>query len=157
MARRFQFRLHALLRLREAMEQEARRALARLMDSRRTLEAGLEAVREERTAAFEARRTEPGTPVDLQRWRLVERYLVVLERREASLREELRRVAEQTEAARAAVVRARQERMTLTRLMERRKLLHDQENDRKERLEVDDLAVLRHRTPAAPRPAGGTP
>lgn len=151
MARRFEFRLHALLRLREAMETEAQRALGRLLHAQRELEGQLEGLRLERSATFEARRSPAGEPVDLLRWRLVERYLVVLERRETRLGEELQQATRRTEAGRAALVKARQERMMMVRLMERRKALHDQENDRKERLEVDDLAVIRSRLVAAPR------
>ena len=94
-----------------------------------------------------------GEPVDLLRWRLVERYLVVLERREVQLQEALQTAVQRTEAGRAALVKARQDRMMMVRLMERRKALHDQETERKERLEVDDLAVIRSRLVAAPRPA----
>lgn len=153
MARRFYFRLHALLRLREAMETEARRHLARMLQAQREIELLIESVRQAREAAFEARRSAPGEVVDLLRWRLVERYLVVLERREARLEEDRRRAEVQTDAARASLVKARQQRMMMLRLKERRQSLHDTEVDRKERREVDDLAVIRSRYVAVPRTA----
>lgn len=153
MARRFQFRLHALLRLREAMETQAQRSFGRLLQAQSEIEAQLGSLQQERTATFEARRSPAGEPVDLLRWRLVERYLVVLERREVQLQEALQTAVQRTEAGRAALVKARQDRMMMVRLMERRKVLHDQETERKERLEVDDLAVIRSRLVAAPRPA----
>lgn len=153
MARRFYFRLHALLRLREAMETEARRHLARMLQAQRELESQIEAVRLAREAAFESRRSEPGEVVDLLRWRLAERYLVVLERREVRLAEDLRRAEMQTDHARGSLVKARQQRMMMLRLKERRQSLHDQEVDRKERREVDDLAVIRSRYVAVPRTA----
>ncbi len=151
MARRFVFRLHALLRLREAMETEARRHLARMIRSQVEVESQLAALRDERAATFEARRAERGQPVDLARWRLVERYLVVLERREVRLQESLRLAVLQTENARSSLVKARQARMTMLRLKERRQAIHDLENDRKERREIDDLAVIRSRFVAASR------
>lgn len=151
MAKRFQFRLHALLRLREAMETEARRHLARMIRGQLEIEQGLAALREERAFTFEARRTDPGQVIDLIRWRLVERYLVVLERREVRLQEDLRLAVVQTEGARASLVKARQARLTMLRLKERRQAIHDQENDWKERREVDDLAVVRSRFVAAAR------
>lgn len=153
MARRFYFRLHALLRLREAMETEARRHLARMLQAQREIELLIESVRQAREAAFEARRSAPGEVVDLLRWRLVERYLVVLERREARLEEDRRRAEVQTDAARASLVKARQQRMMMLRLKERRQSLHDTEVERKERREVDDLAVIRSRYVAVPRTA----
>jgi flagellar export protein FliJ len=151
MASRFIFRLHALLRLREAMETEAQRHLARMLHAQRDLESQIETLLQERTAAFEAKRSAPGQTVDLLRWRLAERFLVVLERREGRLREAHRQATIETENARASLVKARQAHLTLLRLKERRQALHDQENDRKERREVDDIAVLRSRFVAAAR------
>jgi flagellar export protein FliJ len=145
MARRFFFRLHALLRLREAMETEARRHLARMLRAQLQIETQLDDLRHERAATFESRRSAPGEPVDLLRWRLAERYLVVLERREARLQAALREAINNSENARSSLVKARQERLTMLRLKERRQAIHDRENDRKERLEVDDLAVIRSR------------
>jgi len=145
MASRFVFRLHALLRLREAMETEAQRRLARMIHTQRDLEAQLEALAQERAATFESRRSAPGTTVDLLRWRLAERFLVVLEHREGRLKEAHRQASLETERARAALLKARQARLTLLRLKERRQALHDLENDRKEQREVDDIAVLRSR------------
>jgi len=145
MARRFFFRLHALLKLREAMETEARRHLARMLQAQLLIETQLDDLRRERAATFESRRSAPGEAVDLLRWRLAERYLVVLERREARLQASLREAVADTEAARSSLLKARQERLTMLRLKERRQAIHDQESDRKERLEVDDLAVIRSR------------
>jgi flagellar FliJ protein len=151
MARRFIFRLHALLRLREVMETEARRNLARKLFAQQELEGQLVTLREERSATFESRRSGQGESIDLQRWRIAERFLVVLERREARVNDALRQATVDSEQARAALLKARQAKMTLLRLKERRQAIHEQENDLKERREVDDLAVLRSRFVAAAR------
>ena len=153
MAQRFVFRLHALLRLRESLEAEAQRHLARTIHAQRSIENQLDALLRERADTFETRRSARGETVDLLRWRLVERYLVVLERRELHFKESLRLAIIDTERARATLVKARQARMTMLRLMERRRAIHEQENDRKERREIDDLAVVRSRFVAASRPA----
>lgn len=151
MARRFMFRLHALLKLREALETEAQRNLARRLRDQAELETQLDSLRRERSAAFESRRSAQGQAIDLLRWRIAERFLVVLERRESGLLETLRQAVVATENARASLIKARQGRMTMLRLKERRQTLHDLENDRKERREMDDLAVVRSRFVAVSR------
>ena len=151
MARRFIFRLHALLRLREVMETEARRNLARKLYAQQEIEMQLAVLQEERSATFESRRSGPGQPIDLLRWRIAERFLVLLERREVRLTAALRQATLDSDNARASLLKARQAKMTMLRLKERRKAIHDQENELKDRREVDDLAVLRSRFVAAAR------
>lgn len=145
MARRFVFRLEGLLRVRESFEREARRHLARMLQLRAEAEAVLARLGEERTATFESRRAQPGLPIDLLRWRAAERYLVLLERRMERAREDLRQAEAQVDVARASLLKARQAKLMLLRLKERRQAIHDQEVLRRELQEMDDLAVLRSR------------
>ena len=145
MARRFIFRLEGLLRVRESFEREARRHLARMLQLRAEAETALERLELERTATFESRRAQPGLPIDLLRWRAAERYLVFLERRLEQAREELRQAEVQVDIARASLLKARQAKLMLLRLKERRQAIHDLEVLRKEHHEMDDLAVLRSR------------
>ena len=145
MARRFVFRLEGLLRVRQALEREARRHLARMMQHEAEVQLRLEALGLERTRTFDLRKVEAGTPVDLLRWRLAERYLVVLERRIERTKEDLAVAKSQVEIARSSLLKARQSKLMLLRLRERRQAIHDLENFRKEVREMDDLAVLRSR------------
>ncbi len=145
MARRFVFRLEGLLRVREAFELEARRHLARMLKLRAEAAAALDRLEQERTAAFESRRAEPGATIDLLRWRLAERYLVLLERRILTAREDVDLAETQVDIARSSLLKARQSKVMLLRLKERRQALHDLEVLRKEQREMDDLAVLRSR------------
>lgn len=145
MARRFVFRLEGLLRVREAFELEARRHLARMLKLRAEAAAALDRLEQERTATFESRRAEPGAAIDLLRWRLAERYLVLLERRILTAREDVALAETQVDIARSSLLKARQSKVMLLRLKERRQAFHDLEVLRKEHREMDDLAVLRSR------------
>jgi flagellar export protein FliJ len=147
MARRFVFRLDGLLRVREAFEREARRHFARMLRFREEAEAGLARLETEQTTTFESRRALPGVAIDLLRWRLVERYLVLLERRIAKAREDVELAKTQVDIARSSLLKARQAKLMLLRLKERRQAIHDLEASLKEGREMDDLAVLRSRFP----------
>lgn len=145
MARRFHFRLQPILRLREALEKEAQRHLARMMGLQREREAALEALAREREGVLEVRRAKPGALLDLPAWRAAERYLVVLDRRivaaEVALAEAVKRVLE----ARQALQQAHREHLMLVRLQERKWEQHRQAQLWDEAKEADDLTVMRYR------------
>jgi len=149
MAARFHFRLEPLRKLREALEREAERALARALQAEREARAHLEALASQRTATFEARRLASGQVLDLELWRAGERFLVVLERREVEGYEGLRAASAQVAANREALTLAHREHLMLVRLKERRALQHAQEQQRREIREMDELAILRHHRPTA--------
>lgn len=145
MAKRFRFRLEPLLHLRSALEKEAERSLARALQEERRLEGELEALAQSRTATFESRRSEAGRFLDLQAWRDSERHLVVIERRVMETGEALVLARARTEACREALRKAHRDRLSLERLKERRKLQHDEEQDKLEAAQLDELAVMRFR------------
>jgi flagellar export protein FliJ len=144
MAARFHFRLEPLRKLREALEREAELALARAIQAEREVRAFLEALAAERLTIFEARRLASGQVLDLDLWRAGERYLVVLERRQLEGYERLRVASTQVATVREALALAHRNHLMLVRLKERRALLHAKEQERREALEMDDLAILRH-------------
>ncbi len=144
MAARFRFRLEPLRKLREALERDAERTLARTLQAERALRAHLEALAAERVAIFEARRLASGQILDLELWRAGERYLVVLERRQLEGYERLRVASAEVVAAREALGLAHREHLMLVRLKERRALQHAKEQALREALDMDELAVLRH-------------
>lgn len=149
MAARFHFRLEPLRKLREALEREAERGLARALQAERTVRELLETLAGQRLALFEARRTAAGQRLDLEQWRDGERFLVVLERRQVEGYERLREASAQVAAAREALVLAHRNHLMLVRLKERRALLHAREQQLREALEMDELAVLRHHRQSA--------
>ena len=149
MAARFHFRLEPLRKLREALEREAERALARALQAEREVRDFLAALEAERTALYEARRQAAGQLLDMDLWRAGERYLVVLERRQIEAYERLRNAATATAAAREALVLAHRNHLMLVRLKERRALQHLKEQELREALEMDELAMLRYQRQSA--------
>lgn len=145
MAMRFRFRLQTLLKLRRSMEEAAQRALASALRHRDMLVMRLEIQEKQRQEALEGRRAGPGEVLDLERWRQIERWLVVLERTIRQTKEALVQAENRVAEARAALLRAHMEHMTLLRLRERRKEQFDLEALRQEAKEADEIAVLRHR------------
>ncbi|BDU68531.1 hypothetical protein GETHOR_06320 [Geothrix oryzae] len=149
MAARFHFRLEPLRKLREALEREAERGLARALQGEREVREHLEDLARQHRAIFESRRTASGQALDLELWRAGERFLVVLERRQLEGYERLREAVAQVAAARAALVLAHRNHLMLVRLKERRALLHAREQQLREILDMDELAVLRHHRQSA--------
>lgn len=145
MATRFHFRLQSLLKLRQALEEEAKRAFAKTLQERDKIEARLTALHQEHAATLEIRRTPVGETVDLHRLRHVERYLVLLEHRMLQAKEDLALAQEQVAQARTALTKAHQAHLILLRLKERRQEQHDLERLQEEIRELDEIAVLRHR------------
>ena len=145
MAARFRFRLESLLKLRHSMEQMAQRALAVALALQDQARARLEQFQASHAQAIEARRVAPGQSVDLDRLRYIERFLLVLERRIAAARDQLREAEARVAAARQDLLRAHRAHLMLVRLKERRQEQHALEQLREEFREMDDMAVLRYR------------
>jgi flagellar export protein FliJ len=144
MAARFRFRLEPLRRLREALERDAERSLARALQAERDVRQYLESLAAQRLAIFEARRLATGQVLDLDLWRAGERYLVVLERLQLEGYERLRVASAQVAAMRDALILAHRNHLMLVRLKESRALQHAKEQQLREALEMDELAVLRY-------------
>jgi flagellar export protein FliJ len=149
MATRFHFRLEPVRKLREALEREAERSLARALQAERDVRAHLESLAAQRLALFESRRLATGQALDLDLWRAGERYLVVLERRQVEGYERLRIASAQVQTARENLTLAHRNHLMLVRLKERRALQHAREQALREALEMDELAVLRYHRQSA--------
>ena len=149
MAARFRFRLEPLLKLREALEREAERALAKALQAEHEVRLYLDSLAEQRTAIFESRRLTIGQALDLELWRAGERYLVVLDRHQIEGYERLRIASAQVTHAREALVLAHRNHLMLVRLKERRALQHAMEQQLRETMEMDELAIHRHHRKSA--------
>lgn len=150
MAARFRFRLEALLKLRKALEEDAQRALGKAIQARNLLQTRLEHMQKEHEEVRNSRRNAPGETIDLDRWKAIERYLVVLERLMVQLNQELQQAEVRVLEARQALTKAHQAHLMLVRLKERRKEQHDREVMLEEFRIQDELAVLRHRFSTQP-------
>ena len=144
MAARFKFRLEALLRVRRALEEEAKRSLTRTLAARDQALARLAELREDQRATLESRRTAPHAVVDLDRWRATERFLFVLEKRINQAMDFIRLAEARVAQARQALLKAHQNHLILVRLKERRQEQHAQVVLREELREMDEIAVLRY-------------
>lgn len=144
MAARFHFRLEPLRKLREALEREAERALGRALQAERTIREEIDALAVQRQAVFDARRVGAGMLLDLELWRAGEAFLVALERRQVQAYERLRAAAHRVAEARGALAEAHRDHLMLVRLKERRALQHAREQELREAIALDELAVLRH-------------
>jgi flagellar export protein FliJ len=149
MATRFHFRLETLRKLREALEHDAERSLARTLQAEREARTYLDSLATQRTAIFEARRLATGQVLDLELWRAGERFLLVLERHQTEGQERLRSASAQVATARAILTLAHRDHLMLVRLRERRALLHAKEQELREALEADEMAVMRHHRQSA--------
>ncbi|MBI1752204.1 MAG: flagellar export protein FliJ [Acidobacteria bacterium] len=149
MAARFHFRLEPLRKLREALEREAERHLARAIQAEQQARAYLDTLSAQRTALFESRRLAAGQALDLDLWRAGERYLVVLERRQVEGYERLRKASADLAEAREGLALAHRNHLMLVRLKERRALQHAQEQQLRETLDMDELAILRYHRESA--------
>lgn len=144
MAARFHFRLEVLRKLRESLEREAERALARALQAEQAIRNELDGLAAQRQAVFESRRIASGQMLDLELWRTGEAFLVVLERRQVQAFERLREASQRVASAREALTVAHRDHLMLVRLKERRALQHEHEQMLREALAMDELAVLRH-------------
>lgn len=145
MATRFRFRLEGLLKLRKSLEEDARRHLALRIAERDEVQRDLERLQSETAQAVEARRTEAGAVLDLERWKAIERFLVVQERRIALRHQDLDQAEQRIQEARQRLTRAHQEHLMLVRLKERRQAQHTLDAEREEAVLLDETSVLRHR------------
>jgi len=141
----FKFRLQSLLKLRQAVEDQAKRQLARMMAQEKEARARLAEYRQAHLDTVAGRRQEPNQIIDIERLRATERYLVALERRIMEASGLLAKALEQVAMARAALVKAHRDYLMLVRLRERRLDQFNLEAQRAEAREVDEMAVLRHR------------
>nr|WP_320133708.1 flagellar export protein FliJ [uncultured Holophaga sp.] len=145
MAARFRFRLQSLLKLRKSLEEEAQRGLARELAALRAIERRIADLHAEHDRTASIRVSQPGQVVDLDFWKAVERYLVVLESRIHRAGEERQEAQARVAEARAGLTRAHQAHLTLVRLRERRQEAHALETLHQEIREADEMAVLRAR------------
>lgn len=145
MPRRFSFRLQPILRLRESLEKEAQRHLARMLGLQATCEQQLDDLVRHRAETFESRRVPAGMLVDVDAWKATERYLVVVDRRILQAEEALAQAVKRVLDARQALLTAHRHHLSLLRLRDRRLEQHSLETAREEAREVDDMTVLRYR------------
>ena len=152
MAARFRFRLESLLKLRHSLEQVAQRNLAKALAQLDQARARVAELLRSQLETVALRSIGDHQVVDLEQWRAIERYLLVLELRLTVAQQQVREAETGVAAARRALMEAHRAHLMLVRLKERRQELHALELLREEARDMDEMAVLRYRIGPASQP-----
>ena len=137
----FRFRLQTVLKHRERIEREAKRALGRLHQERETLEekrAEFIKQRRESLADLAAQVTEGATAAKLL---LLEKYRIRLERDIARKLKEINAAQVRIDAQLAVVETKMKERKSVEKLRDRRKEEYKVEERRRETKQIDDIVA----------------
>ncbi|MDR2561021.1 MAG: flagellar export protein FliJ [Holophagales bacterium] len=144
MAKRFQFRLATLLKIREAKKKEAQRILGEHMAELLRLQDHHKWLAEQKNQAADSRRAGKGEAVSVETWRSVERFLLSMDRKMAENAEKITRAQILVENARKELTKAHQAHLTLQRLKERRQEQYNYEVSLDEQKQADELAIMRY-------------
>jgi len=144
MAKRFQFRLATLLKMREAKKKEAQRILGLHMAELMRLQDHQKWLLEQKTGAANSRRADKGQAVSVETWRSIERFLLSMDRKLADTREKITQAQLRVENARKELTKAHQAHLTLQRLKERRQEQYNYEVSLDEQKQADELAIMRY-------------
>jgi flagellar FliJ protein len=144
MAKRFQFRLATLLKIREAKKKEAQRILGLRVAELMRLQDQLQSLKGQKTGAANTRRAGKGQAVNMEMWRSVERFLVSMDRQIATTNEKIAQAQVLVDNARKELTKAHQAHLTLQRLKERRQEVYDYEISLDEQKQADELAIMRY-------------
>lgn len=141
---RFKFRLATLLKLRESTRDERRRALAQAMEAMQILQGRIADVQAEQQRAIEeSRGKQHAGAVDVDHLMQLHRYQWQLKLDERVLNEQLRKVADEVEKRRLALVEADRQVKTLEKLRERQLERYRFEEERRESIRLDEIANQR--------------
>ncbi len=142
----FQFRLATLLKLHEATRDERRNQLTEALRAEQVVVERIAQLDDEIAAlrAERLRATRAGATVDIDALSDGARYEMILKLERQSADQQRQVVAAEAERRRAALVAADREVRVLERLRETQLERHRQEEDRRERVRLDELAVFRH-------------
>jgi flagellar FliJ protein len=143
--RPFHFRLERVRALRERAEEQAREELASSLSVRMKGEAMLRAAADSVSDAQRVRRDSSIIAISGAELLALQAYLERAERARESAALELDRRDAEVDARRAALTARSQERQVLERLKERRRVAHVREQERREGVLLDEIALATHR------------
>jgi len=144
MAKRFQFRLATLLKIRDAKKKEAQRILGIHMAELMRLQDHQKWLHGQKNQAAHSRRADKGQAVSMETWRSIERFLVSMDRKIADTSEKIAQAQILVEKARKELTKAHQAHLTLQRLKERRQEQYNYEVSLDEQKQADELAIMRY-------------
>ena len=158
MSKKFKFRLSALLRLREQVEQQRKRELGELLRQIRTFEDEVRNlyadIRDQ--DAFLRGVVAPGKSVDMRLVSIHRRFVMATQEQILDYLRQLAAVRKKTEAARENLVKATQDRRALEILRDKQKAAYRKALSKAEDAVLDEIALnLSTRRSAARREAEG--
>lgn len=136
----FQFRLQAVLTLREQAEQAAQQSCARAYAAVATAAARVRVAEEASAASDESRRAQLATGTRADQLEQLRIFGVLLDERRAGRVRELTETRLRAEEAWSLLVNATQRRETLERLRRRQRSSHTYQAERAEQKNLDELA-----------------
>jgi flagellar FliJ protein len=141
---RFVFRLEKLLKLRERQRQERELALAQAQQAVRILDDQIAQLADEQAANREtARRALRQGKLEVDRLLDCHRYELLLAGQERALRQQRERIVQEADRRRQAVVEADRKVKVLEKLRARKQAEFAREEQRRETLELDEVAQRR--------------
>ena len=155
---RFRFPLEGLLKVRRLEEDRAKLSFLTGLKALREKESELEEVVRHREEGKDRLRSASGGAIDIEDVLRTRRFINVLFARIEERRREIALLRPSIEEARSAFRKASVRRRAIEKARERALREHRQEEDRRERRDLDELAgvrFLRRRTEAEPAAAGG--
>jgi len=145
MARKFQFRLEAIRKLRERAERAQQRVLAESIQQAQSTQARHDELGIRlRRADLETRTTQEVGALDLRAIREHQLHRAWLLSEKERLTDELVKRQAVVEAERSKLVEAAQQRKVLEKLRERREAAHHEMVQREEQASTDEIAILTH-------------
>jgi flagellar FliJ protein len=148
----FRFRLATLMKLREATRDDRRRSLAKALEALQILQGRIAGVQaEQRQLIEECRSRAHAGAVDVDELLHLHRYQWQLKQDELVLHEQMRKVSDEVEKRRLALVEADRQVKTLEKLRERQLERYRFEQDRREAIRLDEIATVRAARPEVSR------
>ena len=143
--KKFQFRLEPVLRLKAHREKQRQKEHALAVRQVTMQQERLASLEGDKSRTFDHQRRMQAGPISAGRLLITSRYLVKLKRDALTGREVLRGLEKTAETRRHELVEAARERKTYEKLKEKRKSAFEQDVARRERKELDEIAVTRFR------------
>jgi flagellar protein FliJ len=140
---RFQFRLAALLRLRELARDERRTQLAEALRLVDQLRSWFDEIEAQLRGAQQALTPSPGA-VDVDRLLNATRYELVLRAEQRQLQQQEAALAGELEKRRQALIAADRDVRSLERLRETQQERHLEQEDQRARKDLDEVALRRY-------------
>ena len=154
MAKKFNFKLQAVLRYRQSIEDDKRSRFVAIQGTRDLQQKKIDSLKEESTKALEAMVDAKTGAVDVARVKLLNRYITGLNVSSRQAEGEMRVIEKEVDKRREELVVARQGVRVLEKVRERKVAEHQYEENREETRNFDEIASQKHFSGSSNRDSG---